>query len=78
MMKQEEQDEIPEWFATPEGQRCLLLYEEGLLCGICYTELTTPQEVTEGFCHECSTGLVQETSDTEVSHRGPEGDALPF
>ncbi len=78
LMKQEEQDPIPEWFATPEGRRCLLLYEEGLLCGICYTELTTPQEVADGFCQDCSPGLVQETSDTEEIYRGPDEDALPF
>lgn len=45
--------ELSEWLATPEGQRFLFLHGEGLLCVICYAELTIPQEIEQRVCRDC-------------------------
>lgn len=72
MDKQQEKQgsELSEWLATPEGQRFLLLHGEGLLCGICYAELTIPQEIEQRVCRDCWLLALHAERKAEIAARG--------
>lgn len=69
--QQETQEpEMPEWFATPDGRRFLLLHGEGLLCGICFAELTIPQEIEQRICRDCWLLVLDAERKAEIAARG--------